>query len=369
LSNSRIPASDSSLPSLPAQPSAAIWPTSDWSYGPQLTGDPQRLRDLLDQAFDPASADSLGETLACLVVQGGLIVEERYAPEVTAQTPLISWSVGKSITQAAVGILVADGLLDPTLPVGAPEWQAAGDLRQAITMNDLLEMRSGLKFVEDYVDDQESDCLEMLFGSGTHDVAGYAASQPLEHGVGQVFNYSSGTTNIIARHVAQVLGAGTDPSERSRVMQQFLQERLFGPLGMSTAEPRFDDAGTFIGSSYLFASAQDFARFGLLYLRDGVWDSKRILPTGWVNAARTAVSVDPEDGWLYGQHWWVRRESASSSRGTGSGEIFWANGYEKQIVMCIPNSDTVLVRLGKTTADQRDSFESYWDQVIAACTD
>ena len=369
MSNSRIPASESSLPSLPAQPSAVSWPTSSWSSGPQLAGDPERLRDLLDQAFDPASADSLGETLACLVVQGGLIVEERYSAEVTAQTPLISWSVGKSITQAAVGILVADGLLDPTMPVDAPEWQSAGDPRQAITMNDLLEMRSGLQFVEDYVDDKESDCLEMLFGSGTNDVASYAASRPLEHSVGQVFNYSSGTTNIIARHVAQVLGAGSDPVERRRVMQEFLQDRLFGPLGMSTAEPRFDAAGTFIGSSYLFASAQDFARFGLLYLRDGVWGSQRIFPEGWVNAARTAVSVDPDDGWLYGQHWWVRRGSATNSRGTGPGEIFWANGYEKQIVMCIPNSDTVLVRLGKTTADQRDSFESYWDQVIAACTD
>ncbi len=366
MTTSRLPVGDSELVGLPTQPQGVNWPGNSWEVGPQLTGDPAQLQSLLDQAFDPAAVGVLGQSLACLVVQGGKIVAERYSPEVTDQTPLISWSVGKSITHAAVGILVADGLLDPTAPINAPEWASTGDPRQSITMVDLLEMRSGLHFVEEYVDNKASNCLEMLFGPGAEDVAGYAASQPLEHPVGEVFNYSSGTTNIIARHISQVLGAGDSPIERRRVMNDFLVSRLFGPLGMNTAEPRFDAAGTFVGSSYLFASAQDFARFGLFYLRDGVWDQSRILPAGWVDSARTAVSVDPEDGWLYGQHWWVRKSSRGDSP---SGDAFWANGYEKQIVMCIPSSDTVLVRLGKTTADQRDSFELYWDAVVDVCTD
>ena len=366
MTSSRLSASNSELVELPAQPREVRWPGSSWEAGPQLSGSPEHLQGLLDQAFDPSGTPVLGESLACVVVQGGKVVAERYSPEVTDQTPLISWSVGKSITHAAVGILVADGVLDPAERVNAPEWESPGDPRHDITMTDLLEMRSGLHFVEEYVDHQNSDCLEMLFGSGADDVAGYAASQPLEHAIGEVFNYSSGTTNIIARHITQVLGAGEDPIERRRVMNDFLVSRLFGPLGMSTAEPRFDTAGTFVGSSYLFASARDFARFGLLYLRDGVWGDQRILPAGWVDSARTAVSVDPEDGWLYGQHWWVRKNDLD---GSATGDIFWANGYEKQIIMCIPSSDTVLVRLGKTTADQRDSFESYWDSVVDACTD
>ncbi|MEX0768501.1 MAG: serine hydrolase [Microthrixaceae bacterium] len=332
---------------------------SSWSYGPQLKGNPEQLNQLLEFSFSQESDALLGETLAVVVVQYSKVVAERYSSQTSTDTPLLSWSMAKSITHAAAGIMVADGLLDPDSPINAPEWATSQDPRSSITLNHLLEMRSGLHFTEEYVDDQNSNCIEMLFGSGAHDVASYAASQPLEHDPGEVFNYSSGTTNIIARHLAQLLGAGEDPVERQRLMTDFLQKRLFGPLGMSTAQPRFDAAGTFVGSSYLYASAQDFARFGLLYLRDGVWGDERILPEGWVKKATTSVSIDPDDGWLYGQHWWVRKDDP---------EIFFAHGYEKQIIMCIPRCDTVLVRLGKTTADQSTSFESYWDEVIRACS-
>jgi len=359
VSSTRLPLTVG-LASLTTQTEGLSWPGITWSTGPQLAGNSEQLNALLDFAFLPESTARLGETLAVVVVQGAKIVAERYSSQITAETPLISWSTAKSITHAAAGILVADGLLDPGAPINAPEWQSAADPRASITLTDLLEMRSGLHFVEEYVDNKNSNCLEMLFGDAADDVAGYAASQPLEHKVGSVFNYSSGTTNIVARHIAHLLGAGEDPAERQSLMTEFLQQRLFGPLGMSTAQPRFDASGTFVGSSYLFASAQDFARFGLLYLRDGLWGKERLLPEGWVDTARTAVSVDPDGGALYGQHWWVR---------SGNAGIFFALGYEQQIIMCIPRSDTVLVRLGKTTADQRSSFESHWDEVILACTD
>ena len=156
-----------------------------------------------------------------------------------------------------------------TRPAAVPEWLAAGDPRRAITLQQLLEMRSGLRFAEDYVDAGVSDVIEMLFGTGQHDVAAFAADFPLDHAPGTVWSYSSGTTNIVSRIVGDVVGGGEAGHARASS-----SERLFGPLGMASADPRFDDAGTFVGSSFLYATARDFARFGYLYLRDGVWDGR-----------------------------------------------------------------------------------------------
>jgi len=350
---------------LPPQPHGVNWPTGSWPTGEQRGGDPAQIDALLEAPFRTGTSDELGLSLAFVAVQGGRIVSERYGPSATSDTTLISWSTAKSVTHAALGVLVLHGLVDPAQPIGAPEWNAPGDPRAAITWNDLLAMRSGLHFDEDYVDAEVSNCLEMLFGEGADDVAGYAASQPLDHPVGEVFNYSSGTTNIITRAIATLLcdRAGvdhTDPLVRRDVMEQFLRERLLDPIGMTSAELRFDAAGTFVGSSYLYATARDFARFGLLYLRDGVWDGHRLLPEGWVDEARTIRSTDPDDGRYYGHHWWVRGDSYGT---------FLAHGYEKQIIVCVPALDLVLVRLGKTDAAQTDAFQTFWHGIIDAFAD
>lgn len=350
---------------LASQPEGVSWPTMAWSTGEQLSGDPDQLDTLLDPPFLTGTTDELGQSLAFVAVQGGRVVAERYGPSASSTTPLISWSTAKSITHAALGILVQDGLIDPAARLGAPEWREPGDPRAEITWNDLLSMRSGLHFSEDYVDAAGSNCIEMLFGDGADDVASYAASLPLEHPVDQIYNYSSGTTNIITRAMADVLldrsgGDPTDPAVRRDTMDGFLRDRLFGPIGMTSAEPRFDAAGTFVGSSYVYATARDFARFGLLYLRDGVWDGQRLLPEGWVDDARTIRSVDPDDGRFYGRHWWVRGDQ----HGT-----FWANGYEKQLIVCVPALDLVFVRLGKTATAQGDAFESFWHAIIDAFAD
>ena len=350
---------------LPAQPTDVVWPTMAWATGEQLSGDPDRVEALLDAPFLTGTSGELGLSLAFIAVQGGRVVAERYGPSASSTTPLISWSTAKSITHAALGILVGDGLVDPAAPLAAPEWSGPGDPRAAITWNDLLAMRSGLHFNEDYVDAEESNCIEMLFGSGADDVASYAAGLPLEQPVDAVYNYSSGTTNLITRAMADVLhahsgGDPSDPAARRDVMERFLRDRIFDPIGMTSADPRFDAAGTFVGSSYVYATARDFARFGLLYLRNGVWDGERLLPEGWVDDARTIRSVDPDDGRLYGHHWWVRGDR----HGT-----FWANGYEKQLIVCVPALDLVIVRLGKTSADQADAFQSFWHGIIDAFAD
>lgn len=297
-----------------------------------------------------------GVSLALVVHQGGEIVAERYGvrpgnlfePEpapITADAPLVSWSVAKSITQAALGILIGDGTIRPLDPAPIPEWR--GTEREAITVLDLLEMRSGLAFVEDYVDGESSDVIDMLFGTGAKDHAAYAIDKPLLHAPGTFWSYSSGTTNILCRIIGDVVAGGPDvaPAEREASMRAFLDQRLFGPIGMTDAEPRFDEAGTFVGSSYVHAPARQFARFGELYLRDGMVGDERILPPGTREQAGTVIAHDPESGFDYGRHWWVWPDQPGS---------LGAHGYEGQYVLVLPEHDAVIVHLGKTDATVRD---------------
>lgn len=286
-----------------------------------------------------------GVSLALLVVQNGEIVFERYGSQpdsifgaggpVTEHTTLVSWSMAKSITHAAVGVLVGDGRVELDRPAAVPSWR--GTPKEAVTMRNLLEMRPGLEWVEDYIDDSVSHCLEMLFGAGQHDMAAYAASLPLIDRPGSTWNYSSGTTNIICRIIGDVVGGGRDGMER------FLHERLFEPAGMRSALPKFDGRDTFVGSSYVYATARDFARFGELYRNDGVVDARRLLPVGWCDSARTFVASD-EDGFDYGQHWWMWRDLPGSLA---------CHGYEGQFCVVVPDRELVVVHLGKCPAETR----------------
>ena len=318
-------------------------------------------RDRLDQEVDALFGRPAAEgiSLAFVVVRHGEIVVERYGVQpgnlfqpddlpVGADTPLISWSTAKSMVHAAVGVLVGDGRLDPSEPAAVPAW--AGTPKSAITVLDLLEMRPGLRFVETYVEGEPSHCLDMLFGDGAGDHAAYAAALPLDHPPGTVWNYSSGTTNIICRILGDLVG-GAEPG-----MRAFLDQRLFGPAGMADADATFDAAGTWVGSSYVHAPARQFARFGELYLDDGVVAGARILPEGWVDHARTVVAHDPESGFGYGRHWWVWPDQPGSLA---------AHGYEGQYVIVLPERDAVVVHLGKTEAAVRDRLVARLRRIVA----
>ena len=290
-------------------------------------------------------------TLAEVVLHDGQVVHETYGPDTGPGTTLISWSTGKSVTHALVGIAVREGLLELDAPAPVPEW--AGDERQAITLRQLLHMTSGLRFVEDYVDDAISHCIDMLFGAGQADVASYAAALPLDHPPDSVFNYSSGTTNIISRVVGRAVGGG------EAAMRSFMEAELFGPLGMTSADPRFDAAGTFIGSSFLYCTARDFARFGQLYLADGVWEGRRILPEGWVDFARTPAPAPVEEEFGYGAHWWLWDRHGFPS-------TFAAHGYEGQYVIVRPDRDLVVVRLGKTPIEVRPPVIEHLQELLSS---
>lgn len=320
----------SPLTPLPAQPASTPWPTVEW---PEVTLPADHpVHTVIQRGYAPEALEPIGEHQALVVVHRGRLVFERYGegfgPDVTTR----SWSMAKSITQALAGFAVMDGKLDIHAPAAVPEWREAGDPRAAITPDQLLRMASGLRWAEVYLPDQPSDVIPMLFGEGQADTASFAASFPLAHTPGTEFYYSSGTTNIVSRLVADAIGAGGE------AFHAFMRERLFAPLGMTSADPRFDAAGTFIGSSYCFCTPRDFAKFGLFYLRGGVWDEQRLLPAGWIDYARTQWGTDPEGG-PHGAHWWA------DLVGPGS---FSANGFEGQFIVCCPVRDLVIVRNGVT---------------------
>jgi CubicO group peptidase (beta-lactamase class C family) len=322
----------------PVQRADTPWPTLDWPTA-ELADDVDAVAvgEVVDTLM--AQPDDLGVTLALLVVHRGRVVVEAYGPDTDGDTTLISWSTAKSITHALTGMAVGDGLLDVDAPAPVPEW--TDDDRGGITLQHLLEMRDGLDFNEEYVDVGVSHVVDMLFVDGKDDVAGYAAARPLAHAPGEVWNYSSGTTNVVSRLVGQAFeSAGSS-------MQSVLADRLFGPLGMASAIPKFDEAGTFIGSSFVYATARDFARFGLLYLRDGVWDGVRLIPDGWADHARTRSAIDETSGFSYGAHWWIWPDQRDSLA---------AHGYEGQYVVVLPERDLVMVRLGKTDAALRPNL-------------
>jgi CubicO group peptidase (beta-lactamase class C family) len=338
------------LIALPAQPAATPWPAEAWPVGSPEPRDRQALEALVDEAFAAPDTERLGETHALVIVQGGRLVLERYGEGFGPEKTYPSWSKAKSITQALVGLLVAEGKLDIHAPADAPEWrQTPNDPRAEITLDQLLRMSSGLSFVEDYVPGHVSDVIEMLFGSGKADVAHYAASRPLAHRPGSHWSYASGTTNIVARAAARALGAD------GAAFEAFMRERLFAPLGMTSPIPKFDAAGTFIGSSFCFATARDFARFGLLYLRGGRWGDRQILPPEWIDYARTPTAQPAEREGDYGAHWWL------NLAGEGS---FSANGYEGQYTVLVPDLDLILVRHGKTPLDKKDHVKAWIAQVV-----
>lgn len=336
---------------LPTQPIGVDWPTHDWPIGSVPDG--ADIEPLIDEMY--TDSERYGTTFATVVVHRGRLIHERYGGSiehwdrddepVEADTHLLSWSMAKSILHAIVGILVGDGVLDVEARAAVPLWQQEpADPRAEITLDQLLQMRDGLDFVENYVDDRGSDVIKMLFGDGRDDIATYAADRPLAHPPGTAFNYSSGTSNIVARIVCDAIGEDADG------IRAFFRARLFDRIGMQSVETRFDDRGTFIGSSYVYATARDYARFGLLYLRDGVWDGRRILPEGWVDHGRRARSIDPTDGRVHGAHWWVIGDELGSFR---------ASGYEGQSILCVPDLDLIVVRLGKTSEALVDELTSW----------
>lgn len=333
------------------QPTGVAWPGDAW---PRAAAD-DALVEVVDEAFD---APELAITQAVVVVRGGQVLVERNGGEVpffdrpaepvTASTTLLSWSMAKSMLHFIVGTLADAGRLDPASPAPVPEWRGPGDPRGSITLGDMLAMRDGLDWNEDYEIGHPSDVIEMLFGSHRDDVAGFAASRPLAHAPGTRFNYSSGTSNVLSRVVAGLVGAGDE-------YDAYLHAALFDPIGMASARATFDGSGVWVASSYVHATALDFARFGLLYLRGGQWDGRRLVSQSWTDTAQRPLSADPETGDLYSWHWWVTGDRYGT---------YCALGYEGQMINVVPALDAVVVRLGRSPEENAAQRAAWRDRVL-----
>jgi len=310
-----------------------------------------RFNAALDWAFSEPDPTHLRRTRAVVILYKGRIVAERYAAGFSKDTLLLGWSMTKGIMNALVGILVKEGRLSLNGQLLAPEWQSLDDPRGKITLSQLLQMSSGLHFDEKYKH-SHTDVSRMLFE--TPDMGAFAARMPLEAEPGTKWHYSSGTTNIISRIIRKAVG------DSDYVL--FPRRALFGPLGMESAVIEPDASGAFVGSSFMYATARDWAKFGQLYLQDGVWAGKRILPKGWVRYTTTPALGSPNKE--YGAHFWLKipKEFRSNKeRDTLPVKALHAVGYEGQFVSIIPSRDLVIVRLGLTrfsSAWQHDRFVS-----------
>ncbi len=291
-----------------------------------------------------SSTTRTGLTTALVAVHRGHIVCEHYGDGHDESSTFISWSMAKSMVGALCGIAVEEGLLSLDAPARVAAW--ADDERRTITLRHLLQMTSGLSWTEDYVDGESSHVIDMLFGSGADDVADYATSRPSQFKPGDQWLYSSGTTNIVCRLLGDALGDSRGSHDH---IESYVRDRLFDAIGMSSAIPKFDAYGTFIGSSYVYATAHDFARFGQLFLDSGEWEGRQVVPRRWVDFSRESVAHDGDNGFDYGAHWWMWPEERDS---------LVALGYEGQYIWVVPQRDLVLVRLGKTDAASRNGLTS-----------
>jgi CubicO group peptidase (beta-lactamase class C family) len=321
----------------PADPDA-LWPDGERvELAPGEGVDAAALDSAIDKAFAESDPAFPRNSRALVVVHRGRIVAERYAPGFDQNMPLVGWSVTKGALNALIGMRVKDGKLALADQDLLPEWREEGDPRRAISLDDLLRMSSGLAFDESY-DDPLSDVTEMLFVAG--DKVKFAADKPLIHPPGTHWQYSSGTSMIISGILRNSFASEQDYLGYPRA-------QLFGPLGMRSALIEPDASGTFVGSSLLYASARDYARLGLLYLQDGVWQGNRLLPEGWLAYTLTPTKGAPDAS--YGAHMWLK---LPLSEGHGEPPMpddgFYFLGHDEQIIAVIPSRDLVIVRLGLT---------------------
>jgi CubicO group peptidase (beta-lactamase class C family) len=329
---------------LPDETFEAAAPAAELPFGEAL-----ELRPLLDAAFTD-HGPRLRRTRAVVILRDGVIVGERYAPGVTAETPLNGWSMTKSVMGALIGTLVGAGKLSLEGRKLLAEWNGPGDPRGEIAIEDLLRMRSGLRFSEVY-SDPGSDVTRMLFDG--HDVAGFAASRPLEAPPGAVWKYSSGTTNILSLIARRSVG--------EKNYAAWPRRALFGPLGMTSAVFEPDAAGTFVGSSFLFATARDWARFGMLYVNGGA----ALLPKDWVRFGTTPTPQSP-DG-RYGAHWWLKLPKELGGQTPAiPADAFHALGHEGQCLTVIPSRGLVVVRLGLSIDIKAWDHAAFLSEVLSA---
>ncbi|MCK5738959.1 serine hydrolase [bacterium] len=332
------------LPELAYDPAVTEWPLGDVVPGINTGINRQELDHISKKIIDEDAYQ--GTAYAFLVLHQGIPVVERYKPQFNEKTRFLGWSMTKSITNALIGILVKDGIWDINQPVDLPEWR--DDARKSITLKNLMQMQSGLQWNENY--GNRSDVTVMLHCE--NDFAKFAYSQPLKYPVGSHWYYSSGTTNIVTHLMRQKFA---DDAE----FYTFPFTRLFHKIGITNAVLEPDPSGNPVGSSYLYATARDYARFALLYLQDGIFNGERILPEGWVNYS--ATPAENSDG-RYGAFFWLNRDTHYPS---APEDMFSCQGHDGQQIFIIPSKELAVVVLGYSPKPVGMNFNALLGDVLA----
>jgi CubicO group peptidase (beta-lactamase class C family) len=359
-----LSAAVASAPSL-ARVARRQTPTAgDWPAGPgrgDLTAAARAW-----EAASSGAVKAIGRGDALLIVQDGVLVFEQYGEGHGPAVRHIAWSMTKSVTHALAGIAVAQGRVDIDAPL-----QTVAHPDRKLTLRALLTLTDGLKWNEGDYNPANSDATKMLFGPGRFDGAAYTAAKSPAFPPGTHWNYSTGAFQLAAAELqARLFPRALTPIARRAEMAKWMRHSLFDPLGMTTAVPEFDAAGTFVGGSFLYASARDFARFGELYRLDGVWKGRRILPSGWVRFARTP-SVQP----AYGAGFWLEAKPdnnpLSLMGGAGPMDTFSAQGHGGQVIAIVPSKALVVVRLGLMDDDDKawKAFGEWLTPIVNALAD
>lgn len=333
------------LPTLPTRPDTIDFPIGTRMPRTLPKGINQvALTRIIEPFFDTFNEEPFYKTKAILVLKRGQLVYERYANGINQNTPLISWSMAKSITNALVGRMVMQGKVNINEPIAIADWKK--DERAKITLNNLLQMSSGLDWDERY--DGISDATNMLYTAES--LGKFASQSAIRNAPDAEWYYSSGTTNIISEYLRQQF-------DNQEEYLQFPRQELFNKIGMRSAIMEPDAGGTFVGSSYVFATARDWARLGLLYANDGVWNGERLLPEGWVKYSTTPA---PASGGEYGAHIWL---NAGGVLPKLPRDMYYFSGFEEQRVFVFPSQDLVVVRLG-TAPDGRMDFDKLLRSIL-----
>jgi len=301
------------------------WPMGNVMPEKRTNIDTVKLEEITEKLMDDDAYN--GHAFAFMVVHKGVPVAEAYQPQFDEKTRFQSWSMAKSFTNTLAGIMVKDGKWDVNQPMNIPEWQA--DDRKQITYKNLMQAESGLLWNEDY--GNRSDVTVMLYCE--NDFARFVFSRPLEAPVGSKWNYSSGNPNVVTYEMRQTL-------KNDQEYYQFPYTRLFDKIGMPDALFEVDASGTFVGSSYIYATARDFARYGLLMMQDGVFNGERILPEGWVGSS---TAPNKHSKGQYGSLFWLNQSNEFPSVPK---DMFCCRGYDGQRIFMIPSKELVVVVLG-----------------------
>lgn len=313
-------------------PDPRPWPAGDAVAAQATIPDPAALDAAIADAFRPVPAEKAAldpVTRSIVIIHNGQLIRSAHARGFSAMTPQYSASMAKTVSAALVGILVGQARMAPTDAALLPEWTAkAGDPRAGITVDHLLNMESGLGFNEDY--GAGGDPAQMLYAENSASL--FAAGKPQRKVPGAHFYYSSGDTNILMR-VAR-LKSGLPQAAWNR----FPRDALFTPMGLRTAIFEQDAQGDFIGSTFVFMGAHDWARFGLMLADGGQYQGRQIVPADWV--ARMSTPTALSDG-RYSTQTWFRGGVPGQK-----GRTLELAGFGGQFVTVVPETRTVIVRLG-----------------------